>query len=225
MSFETLAEKKNVKLHIALVGGPGGGKTYTALLMATLLGAKKIAVIDSENGRSEKYAGKFKFAIEKPLEFKLRTYLELIAAAKKAGVDVLIIDSFSHLWNGKGGALEQVDSMGGNKFSNGWKTVTPLYNDVIQAILTYPGHVICTMRTKVEYVVEQNDQGKAVPRKLGLKPIQREDVEYEFDFVFNMGNDGSVTCQKQQGVDELEGFVGRRADVPEIVQKMMTLVG
>lgn len=222
MSFETKAEKKNVKQKVVLAGPAGSGKTYTALLIATkFLKGKKVAVIDSEKGRSERYAGTFDFVVEKPLKFDLRGYIAMVEAAAKAGVDVLILDSFSHVWNGEGGALEQVDMLGGNKFSNGWKTVTPLYNELIRKLQTYPGHVIVTMRVKTEYVVETNDQGKAVPRKIGTKPIHREDADYEFDFVLNLAQGGGIHVIKQCNCPKLEDFSGTRKDLEMIVNEIV----
>ena len=176
------ATKKQSRLRMALIGPSGSGKTYTALSVASALG-ERVALIDSERGSASKYAGDpFDFDTLDLQTFEPLTYVAAIEAAAAAGYDVLVIDSLSHAWSGKGGALEQVDMRaGGNKF-NAWREVTPMHNSLVEAILTAPMHVIATMRAKTEYAVEQ-DGGKTKVVKLGLAPVQRDGMEYEFDVV------------------------------------------
>jgi hypothetical protein len=178
------ATKRQAKLRLALDGPSGSGKTYSALAIASAL-SERIALIDTEHGSASKYAGDpFDFDTLMLESFEPRTYVQAIQAAEAAGYQVLIIDSLSHAWSGKGGALEQVDARAGtkgNKFS-AWRDVTPMHNELVDAMLGAGMHVIATMRTKTEYAVEE-DRGKVSIRKLGLAPVQRDGIEYEFDVV------------------------------------------
>lgn len=212
MSFEK-ATKKHSKLRAAIVGPAGSGKTYTALQLATYFKPKLIGVIDTERGSASKYSDLFEFVAHMPADGDPRALLKDIDEAKRAGVDFLVIDSLSHYWSGKNGVLEKVDQMGGNKFSSGWKTYSPIMGQIVDALLTYPGHVVCTMRTKTEYVVETNEKGQSIPRKVGLAPVQRDNLEYEFDFLMALGSGKSVEITKQRGCPDLEAFMGSRVDL------------
>jgi AAA domain-containing protein len=196
----TKATKKQAKLRLALMGPAGSGKTYTALTIAQHFG-DKIALLDSEGGSASKYADIFTFDTITPDSFEPNLCTEAIHAAESAGYDVLIIDSWSAFWAGTGGALEQVDiatkrSRSGNKFTDGWGEVTPMQTRMVDAILSAKLHVIATMRVKTEYVIEENERGKKVPRRIGLQPIQRSGMEYEFDVVADIDLDNSLSIGK-----------------------------
>lgn len=219
MAFKK-ATKQQAKLRLALEGPAGSGKTYTGLVIASKLGAR-VAVIDSEHGSAAKYADRFAFDVDELAEHSIQTYLARIREAGEAGYDVLMVDSLSHAWVGKGGALEMVDRLGAkNKFTNGWGQVTPLQNQLIDALLAYPGHVIVTMRTKTEYVLEDRG-GKQVPRKVGLAPVQRDGVEYEFDVIVELTIDGDVTVTKTR-CPALAGPAAlmKYAEVPDMAAKL-----
>mgnify|MGYP001595235749 FL=1 len=219
MSFQK-ATKKRAKLKITLNGPAGAGKTYGALVIARELGSVKTALIDSEHGRASLYADKFRFDSSELEEFSLDTYIKEIRSAAAGGYDTLVIDSLSHAWSGRGGALEEVDKRGGsNKFSNGWKAVTPKQNELIDTIRAYPGHVICTMRKKMDYVMEQDDRGRAVPKKVGLAPVQRDGVEYELDFIFDIDIDGTIRVSKTT-YDGLANAVLARAELPKAIERI-----
>lgn len=177
------ATKTQARLRLAVSGPSGAGKTFTSLRIAKGLGGK-VAVIDSERGSASKYADEFSFDVLELQSFHPQRYVEAIKAAEAEGYDVLVIDSLSHAWAGKDGALEQVDRAGdrnkGNKFA-GWKDVTPMQNALVDAMLQSRCHVIATMRSKSEWVIEEDSRGKKVPRKIGMAPVQRDQIEYEFD--------------------------------------------
>lgn len=211
MSLFKKATKTESKLRMAISGPSGSGKTYTALEVATgLMGIDAldgkapdgtIAVIDTEHGSARKYADRFNFDVIELDSFHHNKYIEAIEAAVKEGFKVLIIDSLSHCWFGKDGAMEQVDKasqksngQAGNKFA-AWSGVTPLQNKLIDTIISSNLHIIATMRTKTEYVVEEKN-GKQVPRKIGLAPIQREGVDYEFDLATIMNLSNVLTVEK-----------------------------
>lgn len=192
------AEKTQSRLRMALVGPPGSGKTYTALKFAVellailkekglLKGNGRIAVIDSEKGSSEKYAHIFDFDVCPLEKFSPIDYVDTIAAAELAGYEIIITDSLSHAWAGKDGALEQVDKFAqrdkGNSFG-AWRHVTPQHNKLVDKLTSCRAHLIATMRVKVEWILEKDDRtGKQKPVKVGMAPVQREGLEYEFDVV------------------------------------------
>lgn len=187
MQFRKATRKKR-KLRLAIDGPTGAGKTWTALAVASGLG-KKIGVIDTENSSSELYATKFAFDVLCLDRHRPEDYVAAIAAAAEAGFDVLIIDSLSHAWAGREGALEQVDDAAarskGNSFA-AWREVTPQHNRMVDAIIHAPMHVIVTMRSKMAYELIEDSRGKKVPQKIGLQPIQRDGLSYEFDLVVDM---------------------------------------
>jgi len=205
MAFQK-ATKKRAKLRLAIIGQSGSGKTYTALTLAThLVPGGRVALIDTEHGSASKYADLFNFDVLELDSFSPRTYIEAIKEAVAAGYDVLIIDSLTHAWSGKDGALEQVDRIAkrdksGNSFA-AWRDVTPLHNLMVEAIIRAPLHVIATIRSKMEYVQEKDDRGKTVIRKVGLQPVQRDGLEYEFDVVADMDQDNIFYVTKSRCVD------------------------
>ncbi|AEK09687.1 AAA-ATPase [Mycobacterium phage Mozy] len=185
---------------IALSGPSGSGKTYTALALGTAL-ADKVAVIDTERGSASKYVGLngWQFDTVQPDSFSPLSLVELLGLAAGGEYGCVIVDSLSHYWMGVDGMLEQADrhAVRGNTFA-GWKEVRPDERRMIDALVSFPGHVIVTMRSKTEYVIEENDRGKKTPRKVGMKPEQRDGIEYEFDVVGDMDHDNTLTVVKSR---------------------------
>jgi len=219
MAF-TKATKRKAKLKIALKGAAGTGKTFSALVIARVLGGKT-ALADSEHGRALLYADRFDFDHQSLETFSLDTYVAVLREMADGGYSVGILDSISHAWVGKGGALEEVDRRTGaheSKFSSGWKAVTPKQNNFVDAMRGYPGHLIATMRTKMEYVLEENDRGKKVPKKVGLAPVQREGMEYEFDFIFDL--DGDKIHVTKSSFSALDNAVLTRDELPGAIEKI-----
>ena len=227
MSFKfEKATKKQSRLRLALIGPSGSGKTYSALNLAQYIGSK-IAVIDTERGSASKYADLFNFDVLELDSFSPLTYVEAIQSAELAGYDVVVIDSLSHAWMGKDGALEQVDksakrSQSGNSFA-AWRDVTPVHNALVDAMLQSGCHVIATMRAKSEYVLETNEKGKVQPRKVGLAPVQRDGLEYEFDVIADMDIDNNMIVSKTR-CPQLVGAVIHKPgkDVAETLNAWLT---
>jgi len=197
---------------MAIDGPSGSGKTYTALIAAFVMAGDggRVAVIDTERGSAAKYADRFpEFDVLELRTFSPQTYTEAIKIAGEAGYDVLVVDSLSHAWEGEEGALDQVDKMaargGGNSYT-AWRDVTPMHRRMVDAILQSPCHVIATMRSKMEYVLEPDAKGRMVPKKVGLSPIQRQGTEYEFDIVADMDINHKLVISKSRApvMDGLE---------------------
>ncbi|MDH6279489.1 ATP-binding protein [Prescottella agglutinans] len=192
------ATKAASKARIALCGPSGSGKTYTALALASSL-SDRVAVIDTERGSASKYVGinGWQFDTVTPDRYSPLSLVETLGVAAGVGFGVVVIDSLSHYWMGTDGMLEQVDRRSGsNKFTSGWKEVGPEEKRMIDAILTYPGHVVATLRTKTEYVIQENERGKKEPKKVGTKPIQRDGIEYEFDVIGDLDLDNRLSISK-----------------------------
>ncbi len=213
LSFQK-ATKKSARLRMALIGVAGAGKTYTALAIASHLG-KKIAVIDTERGSASKYSDQFEFDVLEIESYSPKTYVEAMEAAEEAGYDVLVIDSLSHAWVGKDGALEQVDKAARRTQSNNnfgaWRDVTPQHNAMVDAMISSKCHIIGTMRAKTEYVQEKDPKsGRTTIRKVGMAPIQRDGLEYEFDVVADIDVDNNFIVGKTR-CPQLSGAVVNRA--------------
>lgn len=203
MSFRK-AVRAAKRAKIAIDGPSGSGKTATALRLARGLAGPdgKVGVIDTERGSASLYAGRFggEWDVDDELpDFSPKGLMERIRAAETAGYAALVVDSLSHFWMGAGGELEMVDaakkrSRSGDGFG-AWKEVTPIHNELIQCILTSRLHIVCTMRTKTEWVVEKNDQGKNAPRKVGTAPVMRDGMEYEFDLYLMMDQASGVVSK------------------------------
>lgn len=193
------AEKQQSKLRATLNGEAGSGKTFSALVIAKELGGRT-AVLNTEFQRIFNYAGDFDFDVVSPSKFSFQTFQEFFSSAAAEKYDNVICDSLSAFWQGPGGAMEEVDrltkaSRSKNAFNDAWSIITPLQHDLIRAIHSYPGNVICTMRKKMAYEVEVVN-GKATPKKMGLAPVQRGESEYEFDLVLDMELGGRVGVGK-----------------------------
>lgn len=200
------AERKASKLRLALVGPSGSGKTYSALLIAKGLGGR-IALIDTERGSGELYSHLMDYdAAQLKPPFSPQMYIQAIKAAESEGYDVLIIDSLSHAWTGEGGVLDlhgRASKAVKNTFA-AWREVTPQHNALVDAILGSSCHIIVTMRTKTAYEVS-NENGKAKMTKVGLAPVQREGLEYEFTLVMDLAIDGHVATASKDRTGLFDG--------------------
>lgn len=196
MAFQFKKAKRAAsKLRLAVQGASGSGKTYGSLLLAKGLGGK-IAVIDTERGSASLYAGlegmpEFDVLELDPPYEPLR-YVQAIKAAEDAGYDILIIDSMTHEWSGSGGCLEINDQLARSKYRgntwSAWSEVTPMHRQFVDAMLNAKLHIIATMRSKTDTVQEETNGRKTV-KKLGLKPEQRDGMDYEFTVVFDVACD------------------------------------
>jgi len=204
------ATRKKAKIRLGLSAVSGGGKTYSAILIAKGLCGDlgKVAIIDTENGSADLYAhlGDFN-VVTLTAPFTPERYIEAIKSCEKAGMEVIIVDSISHEWDGKGGCLEIVESLGG-KYQD-WAKVTPRHQAFIDAIIHSPSHVITTVRRKQDY--EMIREGNKVRiEKAGLKEITREGFEYELTINLELDTHHNATASK----DRTQLFMGKPAFVP-----------
>jgi hypothetical protein len=191
------AVKAQVKLKLGIDGPSGSGKTDGALALATLFGSAadaskkpRILVVDTENRSSALYADRYDFDII-PLKapYTPERYKRAMQRAVDGAYDWLVVDTISHEWDAEGGILRKKDRLdlapGSNSYTN-WAKLTPDHEAFIEFIKQIPVHTICTMRSKQAYVLETNDKGRQVPRKIGMAPVQRDGVEYEFTLIFDL---------------------------------------
>lgn len=214
--FTTQAVKERLHARLAIDGPTGSGKTYTGLQAARILAGPtgKIGVIDTENRSAAYYSpDPAQLATGEPIErtnywdapyeffheewappYDPRVLADVIKAAGRDGAlgtgDVMLIDSLTHFYAGEGGTLDIVDnaadrSYNGNKFS-GWKEGSPAQRHLLDTIIHAPFHVVCTMRSKMEYVLVELPSGKKQPQKIGMAPEQRAGIEYEFTAIMDM---------------------------------------
>ena len=203
------AERKKAKLRLALCGVSGSGKTYSALLMAQGLGGK-IAMIDTENGSGELYANLCEYDVcQVTAPYTPEKYIASIKEAEKAGYDVIIIDSLSHAWAGEGGLLDKHDaiskaSRSGNSYA-AWREITPLHNKLVDTILQSPCHIIASMRSKTAYEVVDDGSGKKAPKKIGMAPVQRDGMEYEFTVVMDLAVESHIATASKDRTGLFDG--------------------
>ena len=227
------AIKQESKLRLAIAGTSGSGKTYTSLVLATHLAqGGVVAVLDTEKGSAAKYSDLFEFdtlpvgpgatmpdGSPSPFQdYHPDNFVRAIEAAVSGGYKVVVLDSLSHAWSGQGGILDLVDQFARRMKSKNsfaaWKDATPIQNRFIDAITGANIHIIATMRSKQEYVIEQVERGGRTintPRKVGMAPIQRDGFEYEFDVFMDMDTDNTGIVSKSR-CPELSGAVIPKPD-------------
>ena len=188
MQLQT-ASRKKVKIRMNIASPSGFGKTYSALRLAYGMTGDwtKIAVIDTEHDSASLYAhlGEFKtLRLDPP--FSAERYIAAIDACEKAGMELIIIDSITHIWKGQGGILEYQNSLGGRY--QDWAKATPLYQKWLNRILQSPCHVITTNRKKHAYnLITEGNRTKV--EKAGLDDEIREGYEYEMALAFEIINE------------------------------------
>jgi len=197
------AERRAVKVKLGVTGPSGAGKTFSALRLARgIAGQGKIAFIDTENGSASLYSDRFDFdVINLDPPFTPDKYVEAINAAVTGGYSVVVIDSFSHAWEQVLEKKTAMDARGGNSFTN-WGVAGKDLKTILTQILQSDIHIVAAMRSKTEYSQEKDEKtGKTVVKKLGLAPIMRDGIEYEFSVVFDVAmNHEAATSKDRTGL-------------------------
>lgn len=222
----TPAVRTGRKARVALSGPAGSGKTWTALVIARELAPQgKVLVIDTEKGSASLYADEFTFeTIDWAPPFDPRELAGAIGETSRS-YDVVIADSLSHFWQGEGGTLTIVDGAAararGNSFA-GWKEGTPAQDQMVAAMLAADCHIIATMRSKTEYVLELQN-GRQVPRKVGMAPVQRDGIEYEFTVTADLDYEHSVLIAKTRCAPLADKMfkAGRASDMGRILREWL----
>ena len=256
------ASRKKASLKIGFAAPSGAGKTMSSLLFAfgmmkekypNLPDAKlweKIIIIDTENGSGELYVG-FEVGGESNITigeyaaltlkapFEPSKYTSAIRLVEDNDFEVCIIDSLTHMWQGQGGALEKQSNIAAKKGNSwtAWKDVTPEINRMIDTILQSDMHILATMRSKTEHVQEKNETGRTVIRKVGMNPIIRGGMEYEFTIFFDVDIDHKTSCSKDrtglfdgkyfivspaQGQEAMKWIMGGSDDFGEVIPIKMS---
>jgi hypothetical protein len=186
------AERKQAKLRIGVSGPSGSGKTYSALLMARGLASdwNKVVLIDTENDSGTLYSDLGEYNHGKiTAPFTPEKYIEAIKSCESAGMEVIVIDSTSHEWDGEGGCLQINEKLAQVKFKgntwSAWSETTPRHQRFLEAITMSDCHVITTARSKTETIMTDDKKVK----KVGMKDIQREGFEYELTVSFMIDRD------------------------------------
>ncbi|MGW7463769.1 AAA family ATPase [Streptomyces xantholiticus] len=208
----TAAVRHQRYARIMLDGAPGSGTTYTALALATSIG-NRVAVIDTQRGKAKAYADAFPFDACPPLAYcSPSTLITALAHCADQGYDTVVIATLSHFWSGPGGVLEQVDraaKRGASGSWSGWREVRPIERHMLDALLGYPGHVVVTVRDKLEYLAEPDDTGRITRRIVGLAPVGRDGMEYDWDIVATMDHSHTLVVVKAP-TDDLSGCIEQK---------------
>lgn len=207
------ATRQKAKIRLGLSAVSGGGKTYSALLIAFGIcnDWNKVVVIDTENNSADLYAHLGEYSVL-PLSapYTPENYIKAIKECESAGMEVIIIDSITHEWDGKGGCLQIQEQLGG-KYQD-WAKVTPRHQAFIDSILQSTCHVITTVRRKQDYEMSKDSNGKVKVEKAGLKEVTREGFEYELTANLEMDVRHNATASK----DRTGLFMGKPAFIPSI---------
>lgn len=202
------AQRQRAKARVLIDGPSGSGKTKGALLIAKGLGGKT-AMLDTEHGSGSLYADVMEYdTVEMGPPFSPENYIKIIRAAEEGGYNNLIIDSITHEWTGSGGILETVDSASGGpggKFK-AWAAATPRHNAFIDAILRSPINIIATVRSKQDFALVEKDGGGKEVKKLGMAPITRDGMEYEFTCVLDVAIDRHMATSSKDRTGLYDGL-------------------
>ena len=199
------ATRTKTKLRLLLEGASGSGKTYSALLLAKGFGGKT-AVIDTEKGSASLYTHLCGFDVcELEPPYTPEKYVLAVKEAEKKKYETVIIDSVSHEWNGEGGCLDLQSKLGGRY--QDWATITPRHQAFINCLIHADLHIIGTVRTKADYLVDSVN-GKMKVSKVGTKAEQRDGLEFEFTTVLRLNQNNMYEVSKDRtGLFVNEGIV------------------
>jgi nucleoside-triphosphatase THEP1 len=213
------ATRKQAKIKLAVTGASGSGKTYSALRLAKgLADGKKVAVIDTENGSASLYSDRFDFdTLDLSPPFTHDKFISAISAAETAGYEVLVIDSASHIWEGILEYKSKLDGRGGNSYTN-WADAGNKFKGILDAVLQSKLHVICCLRSKMDHVIDKDSSGRTTIKKVGMAPIMRDGIEYEFTTVLDVDMSHQASASK----DRTGMFTDKIFQVTEDTGKMIS---
>lgn len=214
------AKRSLARLKIGMTGASGSGKTLSSLLMGYgLIKAEhpeytdaecwdKICIIDTENSSGSLYVdtavgqwrtGEYNTIVLEP-PYEASKYVDAIHVAEQHDMQVIIIDSLTHAWSGEGGALDKqgkIAARTGNSYT-AWRDITPEHNRLVDAMLQSKAHVIAAIRAKTDYAQVKDERGKTKVQNVGLAPVFRDGIEYEFTVCFMLDSDHVAEATKDR---------------------------
>lgn len=219
------AQREGARLVIGLAGISGSGKTLSALLLAYGLtngDGEKVGFLDTENRRGSLYASndtydKIKSSLEmneypEPFyigdldaPFSPQRYIDAIHEFEKAGVEVLVIDSVSHEWEGTGGCEEIATLANPNKPQ--WNRAKAEHKRFMNALLQSNMHIIVCIRAR-EKVKLVKVNGKTEYEPQGIMPVTEKNVMFEMTASLMMWDSGK-SQQVMKCPEELRDILGR----------------
>lgn len=188
------AKREHVPLLIGLTGPSGGGKTYSALRLATgiqTVTGGDIYFIDTESRRALHYADSFKFKhVPFSAPFGSLDYLAALKFCVAQGAKVVIVDSMSHEHEGPGGMVDLHDQIA-LRMSGGdaaklervkmlaWSEPKQKRRALINGILQLNANFIFCFRAKNSSKPVKGKNGKTEVESLGFMPIAGEEFVFE----------------------------------------------
>jgi len=203
------ATRQKAKIRLGLSAVSGGGKTYSALLIAYGMTNDwgKIAIIDTENGSADLYAHLGDYNVIPMVKFSPEDYIAAIKECEAAGIEVIIVDSITHEWEW---CLQEQERLGGRY--QDWAKITPRHNAFVKAMINSPAHLITTVRRKQDYDITKDSAGKIKVEKAGLKEVTRDGWEYELTVNLEL----DVRHYATAGKDRTGMFMDKPAFIPTI---------
>ncbi|MFI6536722.1 AAA family ATPase [Nonomuraea sp. NPDC050547] len=198
------------KSRVVVQGPPGSGMTWTSLRMAQGMGGP-VGVVDANRGAAALYAEHFDFVHLPMHSGKPNLLIEALAVAAEQQIATLIVDSGTAFWSGRGGLVWQVDHLTMTKYNGNnnraWGETRQLEQDLFDALLSFPGHLIVTLRTQTDYQVQDLGEGRLAVVKYGTKPDQRNNFDADFHFTLSLDMAHAGTVTKSRVLDVPPGVV------------------
>jgi len=178
------AAPQQARLKVSVYGPPGSGKTFTTLLFAEGLAkvrGKRVAFVDTERG-TDFYSMKVPSRAIHPEAFDFDAIYTRSLADIKSAVEsldtkthgVIVIDSFSHVWDAAQDAYEGKRTKGDGIPFGGWAQLKRPYKALLAWLIASPFDVFILGRQKAVYE-DVDDQ----PKKVGVAMRAEADTPYE----------------------------------------------
>lgn len=200
------ADRRGSHVLISFYGGPEGGKTYSALLMAAGIepDPKKRILLDTENGRGSFYfdeiPGGYDYA-ELTRPFTPERYTTALREIEAAGYTVCVLDSVSHVWFGEGGVLESADlgEKAGKKGQQKWLDPKLRHRKFTNTLLSTRMHIITCSRAKQPMLEIDKGNGRKEMVRGEWVEIQDKSLRFEHTMVLEVSNHGEFVVKKCPG--------------------------
>lgn len=214
------AERSGARLVVGIAGISGSGKTYTALQLAYGLAnfdASKVGLLDTENRRGSLYADILKndagkvqpFLVgDMDAPFSPQRYIDAILAFQQAGVEVLVIDSVTHEWEGLGGCHDIANPPNVALKIPQWNDAKAEHKRFMNVLLASNMHIIVCIRARNKVkLIKVN--GKTEFEDQGVLPVQEQNFMFELTVSMMMWGGGKQRdVIKSSGVESIFGQVG-----------------